>query len=270
MYDVKQRKVSLVGHSMGGLVSHYFLTSYSGVDKAWKKKYIKAWITLATPWAGSVKSLQILLTTKKTAPPKCRLLSESLLYLPRLIFKDAIDKCEWWSELVPFGNTFESSVWLLPKPSVWGDDIIVKTNYKTKSYKAKDYKKLFKRSGYKNGYKMFKGVQKIDSTKYPDVPTYCFYGKDKKTPEILSYKYGKIDFWKKALKMDPIKYEKPKISYGDGDGTVNLKSLHTCVDQWEGKTNFEKMDFKDVGHTSIVKKKEVLKEIAAIVGAEDC
>ncbi len=49
MYDVKQRKVSLVGHSMGGLVSHYFLTSYSGVDKAWKKKYIKAWITLATP-----------------------------------------------------------------------------------------------------------------------------------------------------------------------------------------------------------------------------
>lgn len=119
---------------------------------------------------------------------------------------------------------------------------------------------------------MFEGVQKIDSEIYPNVPTHCFYGttNKKKTPEKLSYKYGKWEFLKKLFKNDAIKDKKPKISYGDGDGTVNIKSLDTCVTQWRDEKDFKPKKFDSVSHSAIVSNRNVLKEIATIVEAPTC
>lgn len=48
------RKVAIVGHSMGGLVSAYFLMNKT---QDWKDRHIHALITAGTPWLGSVESL---------------------------------------------------------------------------------------------------------------------------------------------------------------------------------------------------------------------
>ena len=257
MRKANRQRVTIVAHSMGGLVSHYFLTSYSGINKSWKKKHIKAWITLGTPWGGAIKTIQPVLANKKTAPLKCEELSETLIFLIKKspIIKHYAPKCASWSILVPFGRTFESTAWLLPKPSLFGDKVLVETN--SRKYTANDYEKLFDRINYDDGYAMFKGTQQINSDKYPNVPTYCYYGKKvKSTPEKFTY--------------TSIKDSKPKITYGDGDGTVNIESLRACDTQWSGRKKFKSKEFDSVDHQDILSDKAVLKYIAKIVGARGC
>ncbi len=242
MHKENGQRVTIVAHSIGGLVSHYFLTSYSGINQDWKNKHIEAWITLGTPWGGAVETIQTVLSTKETAT-------------------------DWWRVLVPYGSTFESTAWLLPKPSVFGDKVLVET--KSGKYTANDYEKLFERINYENGYAMFEGVQQIDRVTYPNVPTYCYYGKkEKKTPERLMY----IDTWFNKImreRKDPIQNVKPKIKYGDGDGTVNIDSLRACNTEWSGRKGFKSKEFDSVDHRGILSNKAVLEDIANIVGARE-
>ena len=46
----------MIGHSMGCSMGLYFLTQQT---QAWKDKHIKSFVTLAGPWGGAVKSLEI-------------------------------------------------------------------------------------------------------------------------------------------------------------------------------------------------------------------
>ena len=48
--------VVMIAHSMGCPMSLYFLNQQT---KDWKDKYIKSLVTLAGPWGGAVKSLEI-------------------------------------------------------------------------------------------------------------------------------------------------------------------------------------------------------------------
>lgn len=50
------QRVTLMGHSLGGLMSLIFLQRQ---DDAWKEKYIDKFIALAAPWGGSVKALKV-------------------------------------------------------------------------------------------------------------------------------------------------------------------------------------------------------------------
>ena len=51
-------QVTIVGHSMGGRMSLIFLQMQT---QEWKDKYIKSFISLATPWGGSFKSVKALI-----------------------------------------------------------------------------------------------------------------------------------------------------------------------------------------------------------------
>lgn len=44
------RKVTLVSHSMGGLIGSHFLTKQ---PPEWKDKYINLFVPISTPWLGS-------------------------------------------------------------------------------------------------------------------------------------------------------------------------------------------------------------------------
>ncbi|CAH1400260.1 unnamed protein product [Nezara viridula] len=48
--------VILIGHSMGGLLVHQFLINK---PQEWKDKYIKAFISLSTPFGGTLKALKV-------------------------------------------------------------------------------------------------------------------------------------------------------------------------------------------------------------------
>ncbi len=50
-------RVILLTHSMGSTTALYFLNKK--VTQAWKDKYIRAMVTLAGPWAGTVRSMKV-------------------------------------------------------------------------------------------------------------------------------------------------------------------------------------------------------------------
>ncbi len=121
-------KVTLVAHSMGGLISLHFLTGFSGINQAWKDKYIHAYITLSAAWSGGTVSLQTVISG----------IHKPLGFL--LFANDLISDF-----LVPFARTLESIPWILPKTSVFGKDVLVSTP--SNNYTASDYEKLFENIG---------------------------------------------------------------------------------------------------------------------------
>jgi len=127
----------LVVHSMGGIVSLYFLNEV--VSQQWKGGYINAWVTLSGAWSGGNSALHQVI----------------------------------YGNFRIVSNTFESLVWLLPKPSVWGNTKLVTSPSRT--YTANDYEGLFSDIGYPQGYKMYLGIVPINENyPAPRVPTYCY------------------------------------------------------------------------------------------------
>ena len=134
MYDSNdQTKVTLVVHSMGGLVCLHFLTGFSAVDQAWKDKHIHALVTLNGAWSGGVATLQTVISGAHDIP-------DFLLFASNLIA----------DFIVPITRTFESLPWIFPKSSVFGNRVLISTP--AKDYTANDYEELFRKVGYTNGY----------------------------------------------------------------------------------------------------------------------
>lgn len=58
----------------------------------------------------------------------------------------------------------------------------------------------------------------------------------------------------------------PTVIYGEGDGTVNVRSLHGCL-RWESKQK-QKIyheEFKGVGHMGILADKNVINYIVNVL-----
>ena len=239
-----QTKVTLVAHSMGGIVSLHFLTGFSEINQAWKDKYIHAYVTLSAAWSGGVATLQTVISGAHDIP-------DLLLFASNLIA----------DFIVPIARTFESLPWLFPKSSVFGSQVLISTP--AKDYTASDYEELFRKVGYTNGYRFFQGVQGINPDyPAPNVPTYCFYGD--KVPTPLKFTYSKnFDGQTSTIGWEP------NLTNGDGDGSVNIESSRVCH-RWSSmpsKYHFEYKSFDDVKHSGIVKDSNVLAEIDQIVGA---
>ena len=236
MYNSNGRtKVTLVVHSMGGLVSLHFLTGFRGINQAWKDKHIHAYITLSAAWSGGVASLQAVISGIHG------------------IVKHFIN--------VPIARSFESLPWLFPKASVFGNAVLVSTP--SKDYTANDYRDLFSNiKGYERGYQFFQRVQGINlNYPAPNVPTHCLYGDKVDTPKKFTYK---ANFNKDTNTIGL----QPDLTYGYGDGTVNNDSLVVCH-KWSSMSSpFENKTFDGVDHTDIVRNPEVLEYIAHIVGAK--
>lgn len=239
-------KVTLVGHSMGGPVSLYFLTAFSGIDQDWKDKYIHAYTTLSGTWAGAAAVLQTVVGGAHDIP-------DYLLFASDLI-NDFI---------VPVVRTFESIPWCLPKSTgVFGDTVLIDTP--SKGYTANDYEELFSTIGYTNGYRFFQhGLTVNHNYPAPNVPTFCFHGIDVDTPRTFRYNKD-FEVGKSVIGLRP-----SSITYGNGDGSVNLESSRVCR-RWSrmpSKYPFAYKTFKGVKHQGMVSSDEVLDDIALVVGA---
>mmetsp|Transcript_30065 Transcript_30065/g.82566 ORF Transcript_30065/g.82566 Transcript_30065/m.82566 type:complete len:511 (+) Transcript_30065:7-1539(+) len=100
-------KVTLLSHSLGALWVHYLLTS-GAVSSAWKAQYLHAWIPISPAYGGAVLDLQQLVSG----------------------FDAGIS---WLSprDFIRQQRSFESNVWLLPAPQLYGNEPLV-TLYKKK------------------------------------------------------------------------------------------------------------------------------------------
>ena len=241
-HDNGEQRVTLVAHSMGGLVSLHFLTGYSGIDQAWKDAHINAYITLSGAWSGGVASLARVISGQEIEP-KLKSLVANLF-------------------LVPIMRTLQSIPWLMPRTSVFGDTILVSTP--SRDYTAADYEELFQQIGYSNGFQTHTNLVKslLPDFPAPNVDTYCYYGVNVSTPE--TYIYGTDLTPYNSIGMQPM-----MVLNGDGDGTVNQVSSQVCH-RWSTmnpKYSFWVRGYDQVNHSAMITEGRVLSDIALIAGA---
>lgn len=222
--DNGNERVSFLCHSMGCLHGLYFLNN---ISQRWKDKYIRSLISLAGVWGGSVKAMKAFASGDNFG----------VVVVPSLSLREDV-------------RTFTSSAFLMPHKDIWPEDAILMKN-RDKSYTINDYKEFFEDINYPLGYQMWLDVRNLTSpSNAPGVEVHCLHGNKVTTIETLHYEVGKFP------------EAKPRVSYGDGDGTVNLISLQACIG-WAAKQKepLYYKNFTSVDHMTILTDGKVLNYI---------
>ena len=228
---------------MGGPLTLHFLNNL--VTQKWKDKYIHAFITIAGAWSGGNVALQSLVSglsvtgSMKMQNPNIDAITLLAAKLGCPAVSNALVRDTF--------RTFQSMYFLLPKPSVWEDEVLVTTP--TRSYTSNDYSALFKDIGYPQGYKMYTGISNINNGfPTPTVPVHCFYGVDVPTAEKYRYDKG-------------FPNSDPEVTMGSGDGTVNLRSSRVCH-KWKPS---QIKTYTGVDHVKILKNMNLLRDVESVV-----
>jgi len=118
-------------------------------------------------------------------------------------------------------RSFESTVLLLPTSTsgIWSSsDVVLSTPLR--NYSVDDYPELFDAIGYPDGRLKVEAIQEAQYDMLDrelGVPIYCFYSGGVPTPERLVYD-----------SVSTFPDSEPRVEMGEGDGTVNLRSLEAC------------------------------------------
>ncbi|CAF0721102.1 unnamed protein product [Brachionus calyciflorus] len=194
-------KVMLVAHSMGNPVSLYWLNNF--VSQAWKDKYLKNFVSLSAPWGGASKTMRLMASGDN---------------IDIIVVKPI--------SVRSYQRSAPSTAFLMPNDRFWTrDDILVTTPFR--NYTVYDYEDFFNDIGYPLGNEMRKNTERlIYHFEPPNVESHFLYGTGLKTPESFTY-----------LKPKDFPDSQPAVTYGDGDGTVNLKSLQGFK-KWIGQTKY--------------------------------
>ena len=186
---------------MGNPVMNYFYHHY--VDSDWKAKYIKSHISLAGAWGGSMQIVKLFAS------------GYNMDYYRVILPPSALRGMQ---------RSFTSSAYLFPHKDLWKKNEFFATTVDHKNYSSANIKEFFYDIQYPVGYEQYKMASPALILDAPGVEVHCLYGTGVKTPENLT--------WAKGYFPD---YQ-PTIIYGDGDGTVNIRSLRVCK-QWEKSNN---------------------------------
>ncbi|KAF3854393.1 hypothetical protein F7725_022448 [Dissostichus mawsoni] len=186
--------VVLIAHSMGNLYTLYFLNQQ---PQAWKDRYIKAFISLGSPWAGVAKTLRVLISGDNNripviSPLKIRSQQRSAV----------------------------STSWLLPYAHSWAKD--------QWGVGADPHYQLH-RAGLPAPLQGHQLRGRLDDAaghgaaggrpQPPRVAVHCLYSG---IPTQASFQY-----------TDKFPDVEPRVVMSDGDGTVNLQSAMQCS-RWVG------------------------------------
>ncbi|BFZ19520.1 hypothetical protein BsWGS_22559 [Bradybaena similaris] len=204
-------KVVVIGHSMGNTVFLYFLNH---LPQSWKDKFIQSFISLAGVWGGAVKTLRLMASGDNLGVVVVNV-----------------------NKIRPEQRAMPSTAFLLPSDQFWNQsEVLVITP--ERNYTVSDYKQYFTDLNFTDGFNMWMDTKNLvhDLTP-PEVPVHCLHGSGVPTLETLVF--GKGQF--------PDTY--PASVNGDGDGTVNLRSLLGCL-RWVGAQKYPVMHVVFNGNTS--------------------
>jgi pimeloyl-ACP methyl ester carboxylesterase len=192
----------LITHSMGGLVTYYFLKMMeqdsTAVLQDWTRRHVAGLIALAAPWEGSVTAMK------------------------GQISGDPFDLPVPHALLRPVQKTSPSGPWLFPRAAAYGGDVLVETTGGD-SYTASvdDALRLLHDLKLSQQAAIYPRVSELINPLTPlQVPVHCVYGTDVDTE--VGYVYDVKAF---SGEVPPAPH---RIRQGPGDGTVNLRSLQSC------------------------------------------
>ncbi|KAA3679181.1 lysophospholipase III [Paragonimus westermani] len=148
-------------------------------------------------------------------------------------------------------RSFPSLPLMAPDLRLWSPNETIVITPK-RNYSAHDIKQFFEDIGYTNGYQMmefgkagrdfFEGPTHVDEV-------YCVYGTQVPTPEQLIYGASFPD-------------QNPQILDGDGDGSVNLRSLEVCRN-WN---RVKEIALPGAEHLTILRDKRLIDQIKRVAG----
>ncbi|XP_075737502.1 lysosomal phospholipase A and acyltransferase-like [Rhipicephalus microplus] len=219
--------VIMVCHSMGCPNLRYF---FSRQPQPWKDKYVRAMVTLGGAGGGAVKALKAYASGENLGVVAINPLS-----------------------VRPEQRSTPSLAYMMPNHLYWNEsEVLVKTL--NRSYGLADYEAFFKDIGFTDGYEMYKDTRSfmLDTTA-PGVEIHCLHGRNVSTIERIEYhKPGFPDI-------------QPEVVFGDGDGTVNIRSLRGCLRFQSGQRQavYEKT-LDNVEHMSILYDKIVIDYIKTL------
>lgn len=226
-------QVVLLSHSLGCPYTHHFLYNMS---QEWKDTHIRAWVTIAGAWAGSAKLMRIYA-------------SGTNLGFPDVVLEPL--------NLRPVLRTYESSAFLMPSKDFWSaEEVIVQTA--NLNYSLGNLEKFFHDIHYPDAINISQQVPPVWINDPPNVPLYCLYGTGVPTPE--KFVYGADEF--------PDTF--PKTLFGDGDGTVNIRSLKACQ-SFVGKQKQKVVtkSFSNADHMGIIGDIRVIEFVKNLISSLD-
>ena len=153
-------------------------------------------------------------------------------------------------------RTYLSNAYLLPSRELWSaDEVLVKTP--ERAYPVNDYHDFFKEIGFPVGITLRKMVENLTyplTAHSPNVNVHCLYGTGVDTAAKFVFGEGKFPD------------TQPHVVYGDGDGTVNRRSLEACS-EWKQRQlyNVTLKQYPSVNHKSILSDENVQSYIKALL-----
>ncbi|CAG9768922.1 unnamed protein product [Ceutorhynchus assimilis] len=227
-----QTSVMLIVHSMGGPMSLYFLNQQ---PQSWKDKYVKRLVALSGAWGGSIKALKVYAMGDD---------------LGSYVLRPSVMRAEQISQ--------PSTAYLLPSPLFWKpDEVLIQTQ--KKNFTLNNLHEFFDGISFSDGWEMKKDLAPFQASfKPPGVEVHCLYGNGVPTVERLYYKPGT---WLDGT---------PTLINGDGDGTVNLRSLEGCQ-HWRSlqKQKVFLMPLPKIDHLTILRSNLTLQYIAELVKSDE-
>ncbi|XP_066153500.1 lysosomal phospholipase A and acyltransferase-like isoform X2 [Euwallacea fornicatus] len=204
-------------------------------EQAWKDRYIKRLVALSGAWGGSMKAMKVFAMGDD---------------LGSYVLRPSIMKAEQMSQ--------PSTAWLLPSPLFWKpDEILVETE--KKNFTLSNLEEFFKGLNFMDGWEMHKDMKPYQvNFKPPGVEVHCLYGTGVDTVERLYYKPGT---WLDGT---------PTLINGDGDGTVNTRSLEGCR-YWLTlqKQKIFYQSFPKVDHLAILHSNLTLQYVSSLVHSDE-
>ena len=225
-YSNINRKVILMTHSLGSKLTQYFLSKQS---LSWKSRYLDSVIHINPAFAGSVKSVLVYTVGDDLGS--------------RWLSSEAMKEVE---------STFPSITWLLPSPSIFQNQSLVKTP--SKVFTAFDYDHFFDAANISNGWNMYQDVADLDGEfPAPQIETFIVYGTHVPTVEEVIFD-------------DESMSGTPKKIMGAGDGTVNLKSLQVYKKWYKEQSQpIHVKTFYKAMHMAILQHRPFLEYLTAII-----
>ncbi|XP_048569479.1 lecithin-cholesterol acyltransferase-like 1 [Triticum urartu] len=225
------RPAILMAHSLGGLYALQFLARAA---PAWRAAHVKRLVTLSAPWGGSVQEMLTFASGNTLGVP---------FVDPSLIHDEQ--------------RSFESNLWLLPTPKVFGNTTLVVSQRHNRTYSAKNVTQFLQDIGFADGVEPYRArIRPLGEVlPEPGVPVTCLVGTYVDTVESLV-------FGDEGFDAGPI-----NVVYGDGDGTVNLASLMGPIKAWSDSPAqvLEVVELPKVSHMGILKDKSALDQILRIL-----
>nr|XP_018909704.1 PREDICTED: group XV phospholipase A2-like [Bemisia tabaci] len=219
------RKVTLVSHSMGGLIGSHFLTKQ---PPEWKDKYINLFVPISTPWLGSPLAVSGFIEGTNFDVPTFK----------KSVMRDLV-------------RTFQSVALLLLSEEAYNRTVIVEWPEQNKTYTAADYKQLFTDIKYQDGFLMREDVRSLMPVAGDKlgVDIVCIWSKSVKTK------------FKMVVKGDIANPTSVSYETVDGDGTVTLDSLRYC----ETFPNVTTQEYTGLDHLKIVYSKDFINYLQSVL-----